>query len=578
MPPGLRRDGQAMKISRVTIQNFRSFPDKLDLPLAEGMNALVGPNNCGKSNFLRAVGMALDPSYPFNGPDDVPGQRKFAFPRTTLTFQCDGATSSEKTLLRYAEEYERSVVGSRATYAQDGQLRFVVTYRGNQDTGTSRQEYLAARGVGDRRGDPALNAKAIKQLRKVVRFATIDTGESLTSVLNGKFRDILHGVLKEHLKLEFAAATEARDTYVNGLQSDLLGPLRDRLLGSTARLFPEVSGVELYPAVSGIDETLSDVEIRVHDSVETALHAKGMGLTGAVLIALLRYLADASKQSLIFAIEEPEAFLHPAAQEHLRDDLEALAERKDVTLLLTTHSPFILSRTPKAQVVAIAKDSHGVSHVEETAAGSESQAAAISGLFRDSSVPDLLERYASVPPSADAILLVEGTTDSRFLSAAARVFDLSDLLGRIHILPTEGTDNLVVQAVLLRAGAAQPVWCLVDSDENGRKARDLLTKRFGFPKFDVLEYSKFLNGQQDAESEWLFPAAFMQEFVDAHGEETVLKSKAHIGGEFRFDFTPTGKDLFPTWVDMKGNMTNMARWKPVVDAIAERIPSGTSAS
>lgn len=568
-----------MKLSRVAIQNFRSFSEKLELPVAEGMNALVGPNNCGKSNFLRAVGMALDPDYPFDSSSDVPGQRKFAFPRTTLTFHCDGVTSSERTLLKYAEEYERSVVGDgKATYAQDGQIRFVVTYRGNQDTGTSRQEYLAARGVGDRRGDAALNAKAIKQLRKVVRFATIDTGESLSSVLNGKFRDILHGVLKEHLKSEFAAATAARGKYISGLQEDLLAPMRDRLHGIVTRLFPEVCGVALLPTVSEIDETLSNVEIRITDSVDTPLHAKGMGVTGAVLIALLRYLADASKQSLIFAIEEPEAFLHPGAQESLRDDLEALGERNDVSLLIATHSPFILSRAAKAQVVAIAKDEDGVSRVEATAAGSESQATAISGLFRDSTVPELLDRYAAIPATADAILLVEGTTDADFLSTAARVFGFDDAMKRIHVLATGGTDNLAAQAVLLRAEASQPVWCLVDSDENGRKARDLLTKRFGMPKGEVLEYSKFLGGLQDAESEWLFSPDFMQRFVDEHDEELVLKSKQRIQGEFRYDFTPTGKSLFPSWVDQNANVKNMARWASVVEALAERLGDEAQAS
>lgn len=562
-----------MKLSRVAIQNYRSFPEKSELLLSEGMNALVGPNNCGKSNFLRAVGMALDPEYEFDGRRDVPGQRKFAFPRTTLTFHCEGRTSSEKTLLKYVDEYERSVIpANRSTYASDGIVRLVVTYRGNQQTGTSRQEYFAARGVGDRRGDADLNARAIKQLRRVVRFATIDTGESLSSLLNGKFRDILHGVLKEHMRTEFDAATKARDTYVQGLQEELLTPMRDRVSEVVTRLFPEISDVALVPSVSGIDETLSNVEIRVKDSVETALQDKGMGVTGGVLVALLRYLADASKQSLVFAIEEPEAFLHPAAQESLRDNLEALAERDDVSLMVTTHSPFIISRASKAQVVAIAKDEEGASRIQGTASGSESQAATISGLFRDSTVPDLLDRYAAIPDSADAILLVEGSTDRDFLRTASRLLKRDAILNKLHVLPTRGTDNLVAQAVLLRAEASQPVWALVDSDENGRKARDLLTKRFGVPKTDVMEYGKFLGNAEDAESEWLFPATLMQRFVDVHGDELVLKSMNRRGGEFRFDFTPVGKDLFPGWLDDCATAEDMQRWAPVFETLASKLP------
>lgn len=560
-----------MKLNRVSIQNYRSFPEKTELNLSEGMNALVGPNNCGKSNFLRAVGMALDPDYRFEATSDVPGQRKFAYPRTVLTFQCEGRTSSENTLLRYAEEYERSVVGpDKATYAQDGVLRFVVTYRGSQASGQSRQEYLAARGSGDRRGDPVLNAKAIKQLRRVVRFATIDTGESISSVLNGKFRDILHGVLKEHMRSEFTSAAEARDRYVEGLQNELLLPLKDRLLGNAVRLFPEISDLGLVPTVSGIDETLSNVEIRIHDSVDTPLHAKGMGVTGAVLIALLRYLADASKQSLIFAIEEPESFLHPGAQQALRDDLEGLAERDDITLLVTTHSPFILSRVHKAQVVAIDKDDDGVSSIAASARGDEPHAEATSGLFGDATIPQMLDRYSTVPGHAAAILLVEGETDVACMRAAARVLRRDELDG-LHVIPAGGTDPLAAQMVILRAESSQPVWALVDSDENGRKARDLLTKRFDVHKSQVLEYGKILGNSLDVECEWFFPPDFMQAFVDTHGEDVVLKSKQRHAGEFRYDFTPTGKELFVGWVEDRATADVMDRWHMVFDALASQL-------
>jgi hypothetical protein len=273
-----------VKLTKILVQNYRSFTDKTELALSGGMNALVGPNNCGKSNLLSAVGMALDPDYRFDRKHDVPGQRKFAFPRSTLTFQCETISQPEKTLLRYVEAYERSVGGfTGSTYAQDGLLRLVVSYRVTQ-TGAARQEYFAARSVGDRRGD-----------------------------------------------------------------------------------------------------------------------------------------------------------------------------------------------------------------------------------------------------------------------------------------------NLVAQAVLLRAEAKQPVWVLVDSDENGRKARDALIKRFGVATEDVLQCGKFLNGLPDAESEWLFPAELMQRFVDAQGEEKVLKSKQKIGGQFRYDFTPAGKELFPRWLNEYATPEDMGGWQPIVDALLKKL-------
>jgi 5S rRNA maturation endonuclease (ribonuclease M5) len=484
-----------------------------------------------------------------------------------------GTSSAEKTLLRYVEAYERSVSGFKgSTHAQDGLLRFVVSYRLTQTT-AARQEYFAARGVGDLRGDPELNLKARRQFSKIVRFAAVDSGQSLPSLLGGKFREILHAILKEHLREEFADAEAIREQYIAGLQKQLLAPMREKVLQVTARLFPEINDVELAPSVSSIDETLSNIDISIRDSVESVLGHKGTGVGGGVLVALLRYLADSSRQSLVLAVEEPEAFLHPAAQEKLRDDLELLAERDDVTLLVSTHSPFVLSRAEKAQVISISKNDGGVSRIEALAGGNEHLSSAITALFRDSTIPDLLDRSRKIPSTADAILLVEGTTDRDFLATAARVLGAEATMARIHVLATGGAQKLVAQAVLLNAEAKQPVWVLVDSDDSGRQARSLLTGRFNFARDNVLECRQFLNGLDDAESEWLFPAELMQRFVDALGEELVLKSKQKIHGQFRYDFTPAGKEAFPSWLNECATQADMQGWQPVLDALSRKLPA-----
>ncbi|MGH3928263.1 MAG: ATP-dependent nuclease, partial [Pseudonocardiaceae bacterium] len=327
------------------MRNYRSFfagteDITLDLELRDGMNTLVGPNNCGKSNLLRAVALAMDPNYPFDRASDIPAQMEWAFPRVTLHFSCDGRISTEQTLLRYAADYERSAVGGRTGgYASEGgELRFVVTYIGDRQSGGKRQEFFLARGAGNRQVDVEKRDKLIRQFRKACRFVLVESGESLQSLLTGRFREILHMVIRDHLGTQIAAAERRRSDYIEGLQGDLLKPLRERIDAVVQQLFPEISGVRLIPKVPDIDETLSNIDVALTDSAETALASKGTGVRGAVMVAMLRYLAEQTRRSMIFAIEEPESFLHPAAQEALRDDLEGLAERQDVTLLVTTHS------------------------------------------------------------------------------------------------------------------------------------------------------------------------------------------------------------------------------------------------
>lgn len=571
-PIALMNGIRELKLTKVAVKNYRSFAELAEATFSDGMNAFVGPNNSGKSNLVGAIRMALDSEYDFNAANDVPGQRKYAFPRTTLTFQSSGGSSGEKTLLRYLELYERSVLGpGKPTYASKGEIRLVVAYRVNQETGVSRQEYFAVRGVGDRRGDPSLNEKAVRQFRKIVRFVAVESGQSIAQLLAGKFREILHGVLRDQLGPQFAKSELARSEYVNALQDQLLAPMRDKVLDVSRRLFPEITDIGLIPSVAPLDETLSVIGIVLRDSIESELRFKGTGVAGGVLIALLRYLTDSSKQSLVFALEEPESFLHPSAQEQVRDDLEALAERATVTLIVTTHSPYVVSRSSRAQVTAISKDADGISRVSDTAAGHESHAKAISGLFRDSVIPELLDRYNSIPASAKALLLVEGTTDAQFLTIAATLLGMQSAIGRLCVIANQGVNSLVAQAVLLKAEASQPVWALFDSDEEGRRGRDLLRGRFDLPKNDVLEYGQFLGGMENAESEWLFPSAVMQRFVDEFGEDLVLKSKTKIKGDFRYDFTPHGKTHFPAWLGSNASAADVQGWKPVLDKLVEKI-------
>src|SRR5258708_3375586 len=51
-----------MRISRVQISNFRNFKS-LDVPLSEHA-VIVGENKIGKSNFLYALRLVLDPTLP----------------------------------------------------------------------------------------------------------------------------------------------------------------------------------------------------------------------------------------------------------------------------------------------------------------------------------------------------------------------------------------------------------------------------------------------------------------------------------------------------------------------------------
>ncbi|MFD6548121.1 ATP-dependent nuclease, partial [Bacillus cereus] len=324
---------------------------------------------------------------------DTSAQKASSLVRVVLEFQLHPNTSPEKTLLRYAQSYEEALkVRPLSTLASNGVVRFVVEYKNG-----IRSEYFQGYRSGALRlaSDNDTHRKMLNQFRSTVRFVYIKSGENVQSLLSGRFRDILNLVLRDHLHAQYKSAEAMRDSYRTGLASDLLNPLQEKALKVVSKIFPDIEQADLIPMIPTLDSTLADMQIRLRDKADTGLDSKGTGIRGGVLLALLQYLVEQSKRSLVLAVEEPESFLHPGAQEDLRDGLEDLVERRAVTLLVTTHSSFIVSRREGSKVIVLAKDDEGQTFIRGSSEGDDPNVSLSSELFRDQSVGDMLERVAT---------------------------------------------------------------------------------------------------------------------------------------------------------------------------------------
>lgn len=565
-----------MKLTNISVRNFRSYfngpgEPTQKLSLGSSINLLVGPNNCGKSNLLRAVALALQDSggAGFNHSYDIPRQLSRSYPAITLEFSTDGKASVEKTLLSCLEDYEQSA-GVKKTNAANGEIVLRVTYRNS-----CREVTFGVKGSASKKGNEELNERALTQFKKCIRFIYLKSGEGLSNFLSGTFRELLHTVRQEHLSNEVTLAQQRRDEFIKKLKDDLLTPLGLHVKSELSQVMPEIDMVSIDPCVPSLEDILAGADITVTDSAETTLLNKGTGVRGALLVGLLTYLAKHSRRSLVLAVEEPESFLHPRAQQDLRDNLLKLSNRPDVSLLVTTHSPFMLSRSPSALITSLSKSETGRTLIGTQIRGDRSHSPVSTPLFGETITPALLDLVQPPKDGVQAILCVEGYTDKAYINSVLRLAGRLDLLEGLEIRSDEGAHKAAVQAILARQMLAKqiPVGALFDSDEMGRAAKSLLVDKFQWNSKHVFAYRKWRPDPSSApvEAEDMFDEKLLNRFAASHPPCFIAEKVQYKSGRFHYGFTSDGKDHFLKFVETMLTPGDIGCWIKLVEDIRKGL-------
>ena len=448
-----------MRLSHFTLTNYRSITKAEKLSLGS-LSVLVGPNNEGKSNILRALVLGMRVLERAASGSPLRGRsRTLAFRRVLdegdyswerdFPMQLQESRPDGKTTLRYDfvlndEELEtfRQRLGSRINNnlpvriqlsTETVQINVLKQGPGKQALGEKSKQVAAL--IGE-----LIDVAYVPAVRQFERSEDV-----VRSMLDRQLREL------EYTE-EYRAAVKSIE--------DLQRPVLDRLggaIGDTLKDFlPQVESVSLnYDSSERYRALRQSLRISVNDGNETDLSTKGDGVQSLAAVALMRHLMSSAggSREVVLAIEEPESHLHPGAVHRLRKVLREIAAEQQV--VVSTHSPIFASR-------ARVSDNIIVSRNRASPARNMEQVRKALGVRVDDNLR-----------SARRVLVVEGESD--LLTIPAIVTNLRPEIGsrledgELSVLSLGGGGNLGYQLAQLRTAVCD-AYVVVDNDQAGLNA------------------------------------------------------------------------------------------------------------
>ena len=456
-----------MRLTEFTVQNYRSIASLTRFAVGD-LTTLVGPNNEGKSNLLRALSLSMTLIRAWSvlrersgTTNELTGIEAINFTRSV---RFDRPGGQEPIGFVWTRDYplnKQSAASARPTVLR---LNF-------QLDELEIQEFFAATGIRNngelpieiRLGKASASFGVVKKgpgsanhkvkAREIAAFVSsrlefvwvpaVRTSEQAIALANTWSRIRLRAFFKSD---EYRLKTEE----LNEMRRNAVSDLGSQIMESVRGYLPSIRGLELELEEFDFENTIEDLII--DDGSRTRIAYKGDGVKSLVTMALIQELARERSQngSFILAVDEPEAHLHSAAVHELQGLFQQISATQQV--ILATHNPIFVNRdSVESNVLVVnneAKSARSISQVRE----------AIGVRLHDN-----LE-------SAELVVMVEGVTDAHALPVLMAEVDnrwKSTSASRVAFRSTAGTGKMRAQIQREKLSLAKIV-VVLDNDTAGR--------------------------------------------------------------------------------------------------------------
>lgn len=399
-----------MYIKRIKIKGFRNFVENT-IDFHEGINVLIGHNNSGKSNLLRALQLVLEPhcrnrrlfasDFSHNVGADV---LKAHAPKVEIAVILGKSKDDElpddlpmvaKWLTKLADDYE-----AQLTYVfslQDGKkneyLEAVKDVDEEKEIWKIIEKkfiryYVYALWAGDMAHPVKPESENIDKFDFQFLGALRNVEDDLFSSRSQLLHEVLSFFIDHEIKSDKKLSDDDKKTQIEAKEcetgekaGDLIEILKQRLQAGKDKMleYAKNTGASFNGAEPDFSGEFSNYDlfnalrliVKYQTGFDIPIQNNGLGYNNLIFISLLlakmqadtdgQYLGSSAKQFPVLLIEEPEAHLHPSMQykflKFLKENHEKYHRARQI--FVTTHSTQITSALQLDDMICLHSETPG---------------------------------------------------------------------------------------------------------------------------------------------------------------------------------------------------------------------------
>lgn len=405
-----------MYLSRLYIENYRSIK-QIDLKFEHGKNVIVGRNNAGKSNIIKAIDLVLgDYSPTYNRSETITendfysgdtNNKIFIWCEINREYLEDGILESlnfgevaksaffrvfydkynndpisltitdfhekeKESIFEFCSEEGQAKIDSNSLFKKwiggksyckghtfdiefTNKTKFAIAFRCYCDLNNTIQKELV---LLYRENDSHSWIQGINcNIRNVLlQSAIIPSFRDPKDQLRINAFTWFGKLLKNYIKADNEELNKAFNS-VKEVSNTLFKDLESQVSNSKTNIaFPNTKISFLFNPDTKQDIHKSTL-IYINDGFNSELKDKGAGIQSAIIIGLFDFYIRniAHSGSSLLAIEEPELYLHPHGRRVIADKLTNFIDEGKNQVIITTHSPEFISSIENQNIISVRK-------------------------------------------------------------------------------------------------------------------------------------------------------------------------------------------------------------------------------